>query len=121
MYEGSEKRKYKRIKQQFIVKMREKTVGAEWDMLTTKNLSAGGVLLNYDRKPAVGSLVEMEINFPIIDEPVDCTGRVNRIEQDADSPIIRFAAVFTEIEAKTKEVINVMAEKVYLRKPERID
>ena len=101
--------------------MREKGGSVEWDMVTTKNLGAGGVLLNHNRMPSVGSLVEMEINFPAIAESVDCTGKVKRIEQDADSPIIRFATVFTEIEAKTKGAINVTAEKLYLRKPKRID
>ena len=127
MYTGSEKRRYKRIKQQFIVKMREKCDYGEnlsdpgWSMITTKNLGAGGVLLNHNRKPEIGSLMEFRINFPRIAKPINCIGKVNRIEEDPHSPIIRFATVFTEITEAAQKSINSMAEEFGLRKPERID
>ena len=126
MYNGSEKRECKRIKQPFVVKVRKK-IGRRredntgWNIVTAQNLGASGALLNDNRKHEVGSLLELEINFPMISDPISCVAMVNRVEENPYSPIMRFATVFTEIDENARELINRLAERFDISKPERIE
>ena len=124
MYSGVEKRRHKRIKQQFMVKFREKTSDNEdsgWDMVTTRNLSAGGVLLNHNKGLKQGSLLEMQVNFPLSEDPINCVGKVLRFKDVPLSPIVEMAAMFTEIDDKIVRLIDRAAEEFHFRKPQRIE
>ena len=126
MFDGSEKRKYKRIKQRFVVRIRKK-IGRRkedntgWSVVTAENLGANGVLLNHNVKPKIGSILEMEINFPMVPDPINCVAMVNRVEEKEYSPIVSFAAVFTQIDKKAQDLIESMAEKFFFNKPDRIE
>ncbi|MBU0571188.1 MAG: PilZ domain-containing protein [Candidatus Omnitrophica bacterium] len=123
MYSGVEKRRHKRIRQQFMVKVREKTSEAEdseWDMVTTRNLSAGGVLLNHNRGLKSGSLLEMQVNFPLSEDPINCVGKVLRFNDVPHSPLVQMAVMFTEIDDKIVRLIDQVAEEFHFRKPQRI-
>ena len=86
-----------------------------------KNLGAGGALFNYDRKIDVDSLVNFKINFPAAQEPIDCIGRVIRVEKPSYSFVFNVAAVFTSISDKERNIINTAAEEFYAKKPGMID
>ena len=122
-YDGPERRVYKRIRKHFIAKFQsrprdaqEKT-SANWDMVTIYNLGAGGTLFNYNRRLEVGSLLNLEIKFPISETPIHGVVKIIRIEESSKGLILHIAAVFIEIDKKQKEIINEAAEGFYSRRP----
>ena len=126
LYKGKERRQYKRIRKNFLAKFqimpeaKQKTTGL-WNMVTLQNLGAGGALFNYSEPIAVESVLSLKINFPRSVKPVDCIGRVCRIEEPSHSLISRIAVIFTKINEKDKNVINRTAEEVYAKKPDQIE
>lgn len=127
-YSGSEKRRYKRITQHFIIQFRIKEPGEiglkdglypGWNMVTSQDLGAGGVLFNFDKKIEVGTILYLKINFPKIEKPIECTGKVIRIEESNYAPIFRIAVIFTDIGEKEKETIEKAAEEFYFKKDNR--
>ena len=116
MFRGAEKRVYKRIQKPFIVRFRikpEEDTGAifpGWDVVTTQNLSAGGILFNYDERIELTSLIDLRVNFPTIKGTMDCTGRVLRVEEVPRSSRVRIAAVFTDIDQEVKKDVEEYAE-----------
>ena len=127
MYSGVEKRKYKRIRQQFMIKFREKSLGNEdvgyggWDMVTTRNLSAGGALLNHNNGLKSGSLLDMQISFPLSEDPINCVAKVMRSKKVPYSPIVHMATMFTEIDESIMQLIDRAAEEFHFKKPQRIE
>ncbi len=124
-YAGPERRMYKRIVKNFIANVRPKPMeggdGTSWNMVTIKNLGAGGALFNYDRELDIDSLIEMKINFPMAPSPINCVGKIVRTEKKAANSIIAIAAMFTDIEDSFKETINKAAENFYAKRPGMID
>ena len=122
-YNGSERRAYKRIRKHFIAKFRsrprdaqEKT-SADWNMVTIYDLGAGGTLFNYNKRLEIGSLLNLEIKFPISETPIRGVVKIIRIEEPSKAFILHIAAVFVEIDKEQKEIINKAAEGFYSRRP----
>jgi len=118
-YLGAERRHYKRINKNFMSKLRiweeteNKIVESGWNMVSLQNLSAGGVLMNLNRSIDVNSLVDLKINFPMADEPIECTGKVVRVEDPSDVPLYRVAVTFTKIKEEDKNTIQEAADVFY--------
>jgi hypothetical protein len=114
-----ERRKHKRIKKNFIARFNLSNDGisvydsGNWEMVTTQNLGAGGVLFNYNQEIPIGSLVDMFINFPQIMKPVHCTGKVLRIDNPKPFSIFKIAANFIDISEQDKQQIDKSAEEFY--------
>ena len=119
---AQERRQYKRIKKDFVARFRLKSDelsmhnSESWEMVTTQNLCAGGVLLNYNREVPIGSLIDMFINFPQIKNPINCTGKVIRIDRDSSLSPLKVAAYFVDINAEDKYAINKAVEEFYSKK-----
>jgi hypothetical protein len=122
-----ERRQYKRIKKNFVAKFRLKNDESvicdtkNWEMITTQNLGADGVLFNYDKEMQIGSIIDMFINFPQIKTPVNCTGRVMRIDKGSPSSLVKVAANFIDISENDKQEINRAAEEFYSKRLGRIE
>ncbi|MDP8258359.1 MAG: PilZ domain-containing protein [Candidatus Aadella gelida] len=116
MYEGAERRKYKRITRPFVARFRILTEDGDgglfpgWDIVNVQDLSAGGILFNYDDRIAEDSKLEFKLNIPTIDKPVGCVGKVVCAIKEPNSSRVRIASVFTEIDFVTKDEINRFAE-----------
>jgi len=52
-----------------------------WDMVTTRDLSAGGILFNYDKQVGIGIGAKFKVVFPFADHLIECTGKVIRDEE----------------------------------------
>ena len=110
-YKGPERREHKRIYKNYIVRFqirpndKQEKVFVGWDMVTAVNLGAGGILLNYDRKIEPGSLLDLKINFPGTPDPIECTGRVRRVEKSKRSSKTRIATEFVDIDENTRKHI----------------
>ena len=119
-----EKRRYKRITKTFMSWLkfaqdkRKKKVPSYplgWDMVTTCDLGAGGMLFNYDKLVEIGTKVRLRIVFPFKDEPIDCVGKVVRNEKVDSykySSIYRIAAQFERISESNKGLIDKAANQM---------
>jgi hypothetical protein len=67
------------VERPFTVRISEHLSSGEvrWDIVTAKNLSASGILFNYDRYLEPGSRLRFRIALPVC-EPVECEGEVIR-------------------------------------------
>ncbi len=122
MSNGKEKRKYKRIKKSYMVRLRIKhyeelkTSSAGWDWVELKDLSAGGVLFSYNKHLEIGTLLDLIIDVSASTPAVNCVGRVTRIEQSQPPSTLHFAVEFKNIDEQEKELINKIAEEVIEQK-----
>ncbi|MBD3426275.1 MAG: hypothetical protein GF409_03470 [Candidatus Omnitrophica bacterium] len=118
-----DRRKHKRIEQQFIARFQvrphesPKEAFKGWDMVTVRNLSAGGVNFNYDKDLGVGSVLDFKVNFPDYDVPISCLARVLRVE-NAPYGLFHIAAEFSDIQKKEQKLIEELAEELDLNPPE---
>jgi hypothetical protein len=68
MYNGPERREYKRIEKLYMAGVRVKRhKGHEtgWDSVTLHNLSAGGTSFTYKKDLGIGILLDLKIDVPI--------------------------------------------------------
>ena len=89
----AEKRKYQRINKKFVLEVAADGATSDardWTLVTTRNMSAGGVLFTYDRALKSGTPLVLTIHFP--DHVVSCKGRVNRATPSEDKPFVSVAA-----------------------------
>ncbi len=112
-----ERRKYKRKEKPYMVRFRtiplvaKKMVSPGWDVGTVKDLSAGGMLFYYDKNLELDSLLNLKIDLPASALPINCVGKIIRIEQPQPNSMFRIAAEFTEIDEQEKAMINTTVEK----------
>ncbi len=128
MNNSTEKRKYERIELEgtknrgiekyFMARFRVKQYegvemsSTEWDTVYVKNLSAGGMLFNYNKNQKIDSLLDIEIDIAESMPPIHCIGKIIRIEKPQPHSMCRIAIEFTEIDKQDKEMINRIVEKV---------
>ena len=110
-----EKRAYRRIDKSFLTRLKimpsklNRLKEAFWDLITTKNLSAGGLLFNYYKQVPVGAKIELRIVFPLADRPIECIGKVVRSQKIIDNGVksaYRIAACFEDINEKDQRSIE---------------
>ena len=116
MYNGPERRKFKRIVKLLMARIRVKqhegpeTVSAGWDSVTLHNLSAGGTFFVYKEDLGIGTLLELEIDVSKSTPPINCVGKT--IRSDTLQPASTFCITtrFTDIREQGKQLINKMAK-----------
>ena len=103
MYDGLERRKYRRIGEPFILDFQIKVKGlaegdpAGWSLVGSQDLSAGGVRFLSLRKPDIGTFMDIRISYADFEEPLRCVGQVLRVENIEEGRVFSVATVFTEI------------------------
>lgn len=117
-----EKWKYKEIVSPCIARFRNKRwslcnrPSLEWNIVAVKNLSAGGVMLDYYKKGLnIGSILELKIEFIESKPTISCIGRVVRIEDAHANAMFRIAIEFTKINDLDRELINTTVEAILRR------
>ncbi len=121
-YTGPDRRKYKRIKQRFIIRFRQ--ADNTWQMVTAQNMSAGGVLFNFDNsvdRVDRDAPLNLKVVFPLIKEPVNCLGKTVRIVRPSGSTFFQIAVKFLDIGEEEKSIINKSADDFYSKKPGKIE
>jgi c-di-GMP-binding flagellar brake protein YcgR len=131
MSKESERRKHKRIKRHFIVKLHirseakpkeeENNMLEDWEMVTLQDMSAGGALFNYNKKLEENTLVDLKIEFPATKDTVNCVGKVLRVFEAPMKPLYRVAVEFVEISEKDRNMVNRLAEELFLKHPDKFD
>ncbi len=131
MYNGQERRRYKRIEltkrkykkivPPYIARFRvgqyegQEMSSPDWDIVAVKNLSAGGMVFDYNKNLELDSLLDLKIDLFKSIPVINCFGRVVRIEEPQPNSRFRIAAEFTEIDEQEREMINTTVEAI-LRK-----
>jgi hypothetical protein len=123
-----EKRKDKKIVTPYIARFRikqyeeQETSSPDWNIVAVKNLSAGGMLFNYNKNLEIGSLLDLRIDISkSIPAIISCIGRVIRIEEprplliqknQSQNSMFHIATEFTEIDEQKREMINTNIENI---------
>lgn len=125
---GEEKRKFRRIKEKFPIKLQVYSRGrpaayGKYEAAFLQDISAGGALFNYSKKLEIGTFVELVINMGTLPEPVKCLGKVIRAEPSAQPktpgekpPLYNIALRFIETaDKKEEELLRKAIEEYYSR------
>jgi len=116
-----EKRKHKRIERSFMSWFRTISfvfIGrcfSKWDIVTVRNLSAGGMLFNYYNNIELGTQVNFRIIFPLSAHAICCIGKIIRNNKPSVNPNTRIslvAAEFEKIKKKDRDLIDAVADEV---------
>ncbi len=120
MYNGQEKRKYKRkykrIGKQYMAKFTIRSDEAQemesndWDSVILKNVSAEGALFFYNKDLEIGTLLYLKIYVPKAILIINCVGEIARIDKSRSTSMFGLAIKFTEIGEQEKELINKSVE-----------
>ncbi len=114
MYNDLERREHKRIEKPYMVRFRtiplaaKKMVSTDWDVAVVKNLSAGGMLFDYNKNPELDLLLHFKIDISKCTPTINCVGEVTRIEQLKPTSVFTIAIKFTGISEQEKEMINTI-------------
>ena len=118
MYTGQERRKLKRKEKPYIVRFRniplaaKKTVSTDWDVAVVKNLSAGGMLFDYNENLGLGLLLDLKIAVSTVTPTINCVGKITRIDKPQTTSMFCIAIRFTDIGEQEKELISKAIEEV---------
>ncbi len=118
MYKGQERRKYERRQKPFMVRFRtiplvaKKMVSTGWDMVPVKNLSAGGMLFDYNNNLELYSLLDLKIDISRSTPTINCVGKIIRIEKLQPTSLFRIEIKFTDIGEQEKELISKAIEEI---------
>jgi hypothetical protein len=121
-----DKRKYKEIVSPCIARFRAKQLSdrkmppLDWNIVAVKNLSAGGIKINYYKENLeIGSLVDFKIEFIKSKPTISCIGRVVRIDDAHANSMFRIGIEFIEIDEKEREIINTTVEAILRKETQR--
>jgi len=76
MYKGPERRKYPRVDATFVVSYRIKEVPDSYDLVQTRNISQGGMLITTNQYFEKGTQLALTIRFPFVSQKILATGEV---------------------------------------------
>jgi c-di-GMP-binding flagellar brake protein YcgR len=82
--DGKDKRIYKRLKMQINVRYRPvsgASVANDEYLTVARNLSAGGLAFSTDEKLKMGMTLQLAVELPGFEAPINCLSRVMRIEE----------------------------------------
>ena len=104
----TEKRKHLRLEKKFVLRVatqgEEETVSTQWTLVTSKNISAGGVLFTYNRPLNDGERLQFKIHFP--KRTIECSGVVRRTIPTGLEPLVSVAAGLSDLSRVDREFIE---------------
>ncbi len=75
-YTGPERRKYPRVDANFVISYRIKEVPDYYDLVQSKNVSQGGMLITTNQYFEKGVILSLTIRFPFVPQKIEATGEV---------------------------------------------
>ena len=105
---SAENRKHPRMNRKVVLRVapqgEEQTISKQWTLVTSKNISAGGVLFTYDRPLDTGTALQFNIHFP--KKTIQCSGTVRRTNPSALEPLVNVAARLENLDRLDREFIE---------------
>lgn len=88
----------------------------DWQKTYTKNIGAGGALLESSFPLPIGSIIEMKLDLKLPEsQAVECLARVSRVEKDADGRKYNIVIYFLDISSADRaRISNYVKEKTGL-------
>lgn len=90
----ADKREYPRLNKKVVLQVaprgEQETASSQWTLVTTKNISAGGVMFTYNRSLNEGTPLTLSIHFP--EKTIRCAGVVHRTSPSLRVPLVQVAA-----------------------------
>ena len=110
-----EQRRYKRIARSFSISLKPKSgpLSGAWNMVAVKNISAGGILFNYQEILSVGTELDFKINFGLDRDPIQCEGTIVRCHTVDPPAMYEVAATFHKINPADRERLNEYLNKFH--------
>ena len=105
---SAEKRNHARLDKKVVLRVSaqggEETVSKSWTFVTSKNISAGGVLFTYDKPLDKGTPLQFKIHFP--KKTIECSGKVRRTIPTGLKPLVGVAAMLDSLSFSDREFIE---------------
>jgi len=108
---GRERRRYPRLKANFIVSYRIKHIPKDYDLSQTKNVSQGGLLLTTNKKFTPGTQLALTIKFPFVPKQVDVLGTVVDSKEIIKDMIYETRLFFVNLQTGFFEELGVFIKK----------
>ena len=89
----------------YVVRVDYKTVDELFSEFA-RNINEGGLFVETDTPPDVGSLVALEFKIPGSDEPIQVMGRVVRASQGESGEIPGMGIEFENLDGQSRDLIN---------------
>ncbi len=83
---------------------------ANCDIVDLNDISVGGVSFSYNENLGIDSFLGLKIYMSASTRPLNCIGKIIRIEQPQPNSKFRIATEFTGIDEQEKEMINKLTE-----------
>ena len=101
-------RKGKRVHHHFFIRFRETYPNSSdsWDMSTVRNISKTGVLFNASRSHNAGSILELKLRDPLLNEESSLQIKVLRCKPAGIENMNEIAATIMGIDEKTREAFE---------------
>ena len=105
----AEKRKHTRMEKQILLKVAtmDSRLAPQWTVVTSKNISAGGVLFGYNRRLDSGTPLFLKIH--VSGRTIDCNGTVRRAEPGLFVPLATLAVSLRGLEKSERMLIETHA------------
>ena len=100
---GIERRRWERA--DLLVQVDYKTVDELFSEFA-RNINEGGLFVETEEPPEVGSSVALQFKIPGSDEPIQVMGRVVRISEGTPAEPPGMGIEFENLDAQSREVIN---------------
>jgi c-di-GMP-binding flagellar brake protein YcgR len=112
--QGRERRIYSRLDKQVVVrhnlfenkKLLKKAGFLPENVSPTKNISAGGVLFSSSESFPPGSILQLEMELPDEDKPLECLARVVRVDEAEPGRLYSIAVCFLDMSNKDRAKID---------------
>jgi hypothetical protein len=113
-----DRRRHKRIARCFMAwlkfrQAKKPIYPVGWDIVTTHDLGAGGLLFNYDHYIEIGATIEFKIVLPNSRTQLKCIGEVVRnqkINSSKHSQVYRVAAEFKIVDSNSRDLIRELSD-----------
>ena len=115
-YSGEEKRRFKRLNKQFVVRIQLRGISTKWDMVLIKDVSKGGLSFRYDHELKVGQELNLKINIALNEKAIECRGKIVRVNPSKTRQVFEAGVSFTNIASVDGDIIELTVEELLLGK-----
>jgi len=119
MYQGDERRKYKRVKELPVVKIHvrpHEEPSSDWHLAAVLNMGAGGALFYYNQKVKSGTKLDIRIDISSSKKSINCVAEVVRVISAGGGEMFLTAVVFKTISEGDRDVISRITEESHAKK-----
>ena len=108
-YSGPERREFKRFQKFFVVciQAQEKiSFLDEWQIVGLENISEGGMLFNHNKALEKGAILKIKIKIDPDNNPIQCIGRIVRVQKLGQLELYEYGTHFTEIKPEDRALVR---------------